>query len=42
MSKRKNGFNPLPEVHNRYSIRRFSVGTASVLIGATLFFWRAA
>ncbi|MEJ7154349.1 YSIRK-type signal peptide-containing protein, partial [Staphylococcus ureilyticus] len=35
-SKRKLDF--LPNKLNKYSIRKFSVGTASILVGATLLF----
>ncbi|WP_037536018.1 YSIRK-type signal peptide-containing protein, partial [Staphylococcus sp. E463] len=35
-SKRKLDF--LPNKMNKYSIRKFSVGTASILVGATLLF----
>ena len=28
----------LPNRHNKYSIRKFTVGTASILVGATLVF----
>ncbi|MCU5747113.1 Rib/alpha-like domain-containing protein, partial [Staphylococcus sp. SQ8-PEA] len=34
--KSKSKLDFLPNRHNRYSIRRFTVGTASILIGATL------
>ncbi|MCU5746246.1 YPDG domain-containing protein, partial [Staphylococcus sp. SQ8-PEA] len=36
--KRKRRLDFLPNRQNRYSIRRFTVGTASILIGATLIF----
>ncbi|WP_019468550.1 YSIRK-type signal peptide-containing protein, partial [Staphylococcus cohnii] len=36
MKKRKLDF--LPNKQNKYSIRKFTVGTASLLIGATLVF----
>ena len=26
----------LPNIHNKYSIRKFTVGTASILLGTTL------
>lgn len=28
----------LPNINNKYSIRKFAVGTASILVGATLIF----
>ena len=28
----------LPNINNKYSIRKFTVGTASILVGATLIF----
>lgn len=36
MNKNTNGF--LPNKQNKYSIRKYTVGTASLLIGATLVF----
>ena len=36
--KRKGRLDFLPNRQNKYSIRRFTVGTASILIGATLIF----
>lgn len=38
MKKSKKRLDFLPNKLNKYSIRRFSVGTASILVGATLLF----
>nr|WP_269668101.1 YSIRK-type signal peptide-containing protein [Staphylococcus gallinarum] len=31
----------MPNINNKYSIRKFTVGTASILVGATLIFGAA-
>ncbi|HCW7564845.1 TPA: YSIRK-type signal peptide-containing protein, partial [Staphylococcus aureus] len=38
LKKSKKRLDFLPNKLNKYSIRRFSVGTASILVGATLLF----
>ncbi|OFO48767.1 metal-binding protein, partial [Staphylococcus sp. HMSC072B07] len=38
MKKSKKRLDFLPNKLNKYSIRKFTVGTASILVGATLFF----
>lgn len=37
-SKSSTRFDFLPNKQNKYSIRKFTVGTASILVGATLVF----
>ncbi|UXV35248.1 MSCRAMM family adhesin SdrC [Staphylococcus sp. IVB6181] len=38
MRKRNKRLDFLPNIHNKYSIRKFTVGTASILLGTTLIF----
>ncbi|WP_141755899.1 YSIRK-type signal peptide-containing protein, partial [Staphylococcus sp. HMSC065E08] len=37
MRKRKNHFDFLPNIRNKYSIRKFSVGTASIIVSSLFF-----
>ncbi|OHR09130.1 hypothetical protein HMPREF2721_09530, partial [Staphylococcus sp. HMSC078A12] len=38
MKKTRRKLDFLPNINNKYSIRKFTVGTASILVGATLIF----
>ncbi|MDK9867155.1 YSIRK-type signal peptide-containing protein, partial [Staphylococcus equorum] len=37
MKKQKGNLDFLPNIQNKYSIRRFTVGTASILLGSFIF-----